>query len=83
MKTYSIVIRIDDKITDVINYKAARRTPEKELELVVKFMNYQVCNIKSIERISNHKIIITSEKDTTYMVAWTNVTLWDESELED
>lgn len=83
MKSYSIVIRIDNRITDVINYKAERRTSEKELALAVKFMNHQVCNIKSVERISNHKIIITSTKDTTYMVAWTNVTTWDESELED
>lgn len=83
MKTYSIVIRIDDRITDVINYKAERRTPEKELELTVKFMNHQVCDIKSVERISNHKIIVTSKKDVTYTAAWTKVTAWDESELED
>jgi 2,3-bisphosphoglycerate-independent phosphoglycerate mutase len=83
MKTYSIAITIDNRVTDVISYKAERRNPEKELELVAKFMNYQVCDVKSVEIINYRKIAVISKKDTTYMVTWDNVTLWDESELKD
>ena len=83
MKTYSIAITIDNRVTDVISYKTERRDLEKELELVIKFMKYQVCNIKSVEKINYRKITVISEKDTTYMVTWNNVTLWDESELKD
>jgi hypothetical protein len=81
MKTYSIAITIDNRVTDVISYKAEKRTPEKELELVVKFMNYQVCDVKSVEKINYRKIAVISKKDTTYMVMWANVTLWNESEF--
>lgn len=83
MKTFSIAITIDDRVTDVISYQAEKRTPEKELEVVVKFVNFLVCNVKSVEKINNHKITVISEKNTTYIVTWNKVILWNEDELED
>lgn len=83
MKTYSILISIDNKAKDVINYYSEERSSEKEYNLVIKFINCMVCNIKSIKEINNYKIIITSEKNTIYNVTWKGVSLWNESELED
>ena len=81
MKTRSIVIRIDDRITDIITYHSEKRNLKKELELIIKLINSQVCNIKIVEVISNHRVIITSEKGATYNIVWTHVISWDESEL--
>lgn len=83
MKTHNILISINNKAIDVITYFSEKKSPERELQLVVKLINQELCNIKSIEKINDHKIIITSEKETTYTVVWTNVILWNESELED
>jgi hypothetical protein len=83
MKTHNILVSINNKAIDVITYLSEKKSPERELQLVVKLINQELCNVKSIEKINNHKIIITSEKETTYTVVWTNVILWNESELED
>lgn len=83
MKTYSIAILIDNRVTDVISYKAERRNLEKEMSLVTKFANMQVCNVKSVEKVNSHKLTIVSKQDITYNISWKSVTTWDETELED
>lgn len=83
MKVYNIAISIDNKISDIISYKSWKRDLKKEMLLIVKFMNIQVCNIKTVEKINQCTLTIVSEKDTIYNVSWKSVTLWDESELED
>lgn len=83
MKTYSIAVIIDNRVTDVISYKAERRNLEKEMLLVTKFAETQVCNVKSVEKVSYHKLAVTSKKDIIYNISWRSVALWDESELGD
>lgn len=83
MKTYSIAVLIDDRVTDVISYKAERRNLEKEMSLVTKFADMQICNVKSVEKVSYHKLTVVSKHDTIYNVSWRPIALWDESELED
>lgn len=75
MRTFNIAVTIDGRVTDVIQYKAERRTPERESELVTKLIDCQVCDIKAIEVINTRKIIITSKKGTDYTVTWASVTM--------
>lgn len=79
----SILILIEGHPTDVLSYNAIKHDTDKEKQLVIKFIEQQVCNIKKVEIINSHKLVITSKKDIIYNVSWKKITLWDESELED
>lgn len=82
MKTYNIAILVDNRVTDIISYKSKRRDLEKEMSLVTKFVDMQVCNVKSIEKINARKLTVISKQDIIYNISWKSVALWDESELE-
>lgn len=79
----SILILIEDRPTDVISYNATKHDIDRERQLVIKFMEQQVCNIQEVETTNPHKLVITSKKGTIYNVSWQKITLWDESNLED
>ena len=79
----SILILIEDRPTDVISYNATKHDIDRERQLVIKFMEQQVCNIQEVETTNPYRLVITSKKGTIYNVSWKKITLWDESELED
>ena len=82
MKTFSIAISLENEI-NIISYTSEKRNFKKEMMLVIRFVNMQICDIKSVEKIHNRKLKIVSDKDTVYDVFWKAAILWDESELED
>lgn len=79
----SILILLEDHPSDVISYNDTKRNINKELQLVIKFVEKQVCDIKKVEMINSHKLVITSKKDTIFNISWRHTTVWDESELKD
>lgn len=81
MKTFSIAISLENEI-NIISYQSEKKDFKREMILVIRFVNMQICNIKSVEKIHNHKLKIVSDKDTIYDVSWKTAILWDESELD-
>lgn len=81
MKTFSIAISLENEI-NIISYQSEKKDFKREMILVIRFVNMQICNIKSVEKIHNHKLKIVSDKNTIYDVSWKTAILWDESELD-
>lgn len=79
----SILVIINDRAGDVISYKGNKRDPQKEKELVIKFIDSEICDIKDVMEVKKRYIVITSKKDTIYQVTWEKVTCWNDEELED
>lgn len=79
----SILITINNRTEDVLSYKGNKHDPQKEKELVIKFMASEICDIKDVMEIKRRYIVITSKNDVVYQVIWEKVTCWNEEELED
>lgn len=76
-----IIISIDGKPVDVIEYIDGKKNSPKACALVLKWVEQEICTIKTWEKISPKHIKVTSTKGSTYDIKFTNVGFMNESDL--
>lgn len=81
MKVIHIVISLDGKPVDVIEYIDGKYESPKAQALVLKWLQQEICDLKAWEQISHRQIKITSTKGRIYDVSFYKVGFMKESDL--
>lgn len=81
MKVIHIVISLDGKPIDVIEYIDGKYESPKAQALVIKWLQQEICDLKAWEQISHRQIKITSTKGRIYDVSFYKVGFMKESDL--
>lgn len=83
MKVIHIVISLDGKPIDVIEYIDGKYESPKAQALVLKWVQQELCNIQKWEQVSHRNIKVTSTKDKTYDITFHKVGFMRESDLNE
>ena len=81
MKVIHIVISLDGKPVDVIEYIDGKYESPKAQALVLKWLQQEICDLKAWEQISHRQLKITSTKGRIYDVSFYKVGFMKESDL--
>ena len=83
MKVIHLVISIDGNPVDVIEYIDGKYNSPKAQNLVLKWVQQEICDLKAWEQISYRHIKVTSTKGRIYNISVHKVGFIKEADLNE